>query len=56
VLVVMDPEGAALRCVLARECESCEFRLVGVLLRGAEILKQRKRADGLVGRANVDDA
>ncbi len=45
----MDPEGAALGRVLAHEIEARDLRVVGVLIRSAEFLKQRERAGRLVG-------
>ena len=56
VLVVMDPEDAALGRVLAHEVEARDLRVVGVLIRGAEFLEQRERAGGLVGGADVEQA
>ena len=49
VVVVMDPEGAALGRVLARDLKACERRVVGILIRGANALEQREWAGGLVG-------
>src|SRR3990167_7928720 len=49
VLVVMDPEGAALGRVLEHEIKACDLRVVCVLICGAEFLEQRKRAGSLVG-------
>jgi hypothetical protein len=56
VLVVMDPEGAALGRVLAREVEACDLRVVGVLIRARKLLEQRERAGSLVGGADVEQA
>jgi len=56
VVVIMDPEGAALGRVLAHECEARDLRLVGVLIRSAESLKQRERVGSLVGGADVEQA
>jgi hypothetical protein len=49
VLLVMDPEGAALGRVLAHQVEARDLRVVGVLIRGAEFLEQRDRTGGLSG-------
>jgi hypothetical protein len=56
VLVVMDPERAALGRVLAHECEASDVRLVGVLIGLAQALEQRERAGSLVRRADVEQA
>ena len=56
VLVVMDPEGAAVGHVLAHEVEACDLRVVGVLIRSAEYLKQRECSGRLVGGADVEQA
>jgi hypothetical protein len=56
VLVVMDPEGAAFRRILAHEVEASELRVVGVLISFAQFLEQRERASGLVGGADVEQA
>jgi hypothetical protein len=56
VVVVMDPESAALGRVLAHEVEACDLRVVCVLIRGAKFLEQRERAGGLVGGADVEQA
>ena len=39
VLFVMDPEGAALGRILAREVEARDLRVIGVLICSAEFLK-----------------
>ena len=52
----MDPEGAALGRVLALETEAHDLRVVGVLIRGAEFLKQGERAGSFVGAADVEQA
>ena len=56
VVVVMDPEGAALGRVLARKSEARDLRVVNVLIRSAQFLEQGERAGGLVGGADIDDA
>jgi hypothetical protein len=56
VLVVMDPEGAALRRVLTRESETRDLRVISVLICGAKFLEQRKRAGSFVGAADVEQA
>ena len=56
VLVVMDPEGAALGRVLAHEVEARDLRVVGVLIGCAQALEQRERAGSLVGGADVEQA
>ena len=56
VLVVMEPEGAALGRVLAHEVEACDLRVIGILICGAKFLEQGKRAGGLVGGADVEQA
>ena len=56
VVVIMDPKGAALGRVLARETKARDLRLVGVLIGGAEFLEQRERKGGLVGGADVEQA
>jgi hypothetical protein len=48
VVVVMDPEGAAVGRILAHEVEARDLRVVGVLIRSAEFLEQRKRAGVLI--------
>jgi hypothetical protein len=56
VVVVMDPEGAAIGRVLAHEVEARDLRLVGVLIRSAQALEQGERAGSFVGGANVEQA
>jgi hypothetical protein len=52
----MDPQGAVLGRVLTRESETRDLRVVGVMIRGAEFLEQRKRAGRLVGGADIEQA
>ena len=40
VFVVMDPEAAALGGILVHEIEASDIRVVGVLIRSAQIVKQ----------------
>ena len=54
VFIVMDPEDVAVGRILAHEIEACDLRIVCVLIRSAQALKQRKRAGGLVSAADVD--
>lgn len=42
--------------VLARKSEARDLRVIGVLIRGAQVMKQRERARGLFGAADVDQA
>jgi hypothetical protein len=56
MVIIMDPEAAALGRVLAHEVEACDLRVVGVLIRSAEYLKQRECSGRLVGGADVEQA
>jgi hypothetical protein len=56
VVVVMDPKGAALGRVLARDIEARDFWIVSVLICGTQALEQSERAGGLVGGADVEQA
>ena len=56
VVVVMDPEDAALGRVLARDVEACDLRVVGVLIRSTQFLEQRERAGSFVGGADIEQA
>ena len=56
MVVIVDPEGTALRRVLTGEIKARDLRIVGILIFVATLLEQRERAVSLVGRANVDQA
>ena len=56
MVVIVDPEDAALGRVLTGECKARDLRVVCVRIRSAQVMKQRERAGGLVGSANVDQA
>ena len=56
VFVIMDPEAAALGGILLHEIEASDIWVVSVLIRSAKFLKQRERAGGLVGAADVEQA
>ena len=56
VVVVIDPEGAALGRVLAHEIKARDLRVVGVLIRSAQFLEQHERTGSLVGGADVEQA
>lgn len=56
MLVVMNPEHAALGRILAHEIKARDLRVVCVLICSALLVEQRERAGGLVGTADVDQA
>ena len=56
VPVIMDPEAAALGGILLHEIEASDIWVVSILIRSAKFLKQRERAGGLVGAADVEQA
>ena len=56
VFVIMDPEAAALGGILVHEIEASDIRVVGVLIRSAQIVKQRECSGRLFGSADVEQA
>jgi hypothetical protein len=56
VVVVMNPEAAAFRRILAHEVEARDLRIISVLIRSAEFLKQGECAGGVVGGADAEQA
>jgi hypothetical protein len=56
VIVILDPDGAAFRRILAHEVEARDLRVVGVLIRSSQALEQRERVGCLVGGSNIEQA
>jgi hypothetical protein len=56
VVVVMDPELAALGGILVHKVEACDLRLLGVLIGCAEFLEHGERTGRLIGGADVEQA